>query len=166
MSRLVKAWARVNISRPGEGQTLIEFAKKNARDSAVVNLLLQHEASIELAHAVMAGDTQRAKVLLCNGGADLSTADFSVRSPALHAFAPLSLRGAAEKYGHVKVLKLLQDRQTDISKSTSASPSQEVVCDWSSRDGLPAESAGAIYQGRTGNRPMASPPSSAMCSIL
>ncbi|RUS86368.1 hypothetical protein EGW08_005886 [Elysia chlorotica] len=166
VSRLVKAWARVNISRRGTGQTLIEFAKQNARDGAVVGLLLQHEASIELAHAVMAGDAQRTTVLLCNGGADLATADFSVRVPALHAFAPLSLRGAAERYGHVNILKLLQDRETGGPKSASVSPTHKAVYDWSSWGSLSSKVPDYVCQGRTGNRSMANQTSSAMCTVL
>ena len=167
VSRLVKAWARINICWRGQGQTLIEFAKQNAKDAAVVRLLLQHEVSIELAHAVMAGDSHRARVLLCDGAADLGTADFSVRSAALNSFAPLSLTGAAEKYGHVKVLKLLQAREAGGLKSPSASPVRDPGITWPNGESCAKSSPGAVYQGRSGDKQMATnPPTSAMCTIL
>lgn len=161
VSRLVKAWARINISRPGESLTLIEFAKKNAQDEAVVKLLLLHEVSIELAHAVMAGDTQRVRVLLCNGGADLLTVDFSVRSAALHSFSPLSLTGAAEKYGHSKVLRLLHAKQANIPKSGTCSPVRD---SWSNHDGLTSKRPSDHF--RVDDRLMTGPPTSTTCTIL
>ncbi|GFR62996.1 hypothetical protein ElyMa_000144400 [Elysia marginata] len=107
----------------------------------------------------MAGDAQRARVLLCNGGADLSTLDYSVRSAALHTFAPLSLIGAAEKYGHLKVLRLLQAKEASVAKSPTASPVRET-----GNDGFAGNRSSA--PSTSDDRLMAGPPTSAMCSIL
>ncbi|GFN84671.1 ankyrin-1-like [Plakobranchus ocellatus] len=162
VSRLVKAWARINISR--HGKTLIEFAKQNARDMGSVQLLLQHEASNELAHAVMAGDCDRARVLLCDGGADLCTADFSVRTATQNTVIPLSLTGAAEKYGHHKVLKLLQAKGAPITRSppSSYSPAREAKETWHQCDGSIKEDPFIpVHQGRG-----VEAPTSALCAIL
>ncbi|KAH9500596.1 hypothetical protein Btru_077045 [Bulinus truncatus] len=109
--RLVKSWSRVNLTR--NNLTLIEYAKRNVKDESIVKLLLQHEASIELAHAVMAGDSDRVKVLLCHGDIDLDSRDASVKNNCFEPFAPLSLVGAAIKYDHVDVLKVLRQAKAN-----------------------------------------------------
>ncbi|XP_059166243.1 uncharacterized protein LOC131948644 [Physella acuta] len=111
--RLVKSWSRVNLSR--NGQTLVEYAKQNAKEESVSKMLIEHEASIELAHAVMAGDSERTQFLLCNGAADLNTRDTSVKNNCFEPFSPLTLVGAAIKYGHVSVLSVLRDADKRIA---------------------------------------------------
>ncbi|BFZ09895.1 hypothetical protein BsWGS_12934 [Bradybaena similaris] len=103
VNRLIKAWSRVNISR--NGQTLIEYAKQNAGDMSVVRSLVQNEASIELAHAVMAGDAERVRVILCDSAANMATTDSSVRSN----FVPLTLFEAAILYRHDNILSVLKE---------------------------------------------------------
>ncbi|KAI8773110.1 CAunnamed protein product [Biomphalaria glabrata] len=115
--RLVKSWSRVNISR--NKLSLIEYAKKNDCDDAIIKLLLQNEASIELAHAVMAGDPDRTKVLLCHGEVDMDTRDASVKNNCFEPFAPLSLVGAAIKYDHVDVLKVLRNAKMNRKSYSS-----------------------------------------------
>jgi hypothetical protein len=59
VNKLVKSWCRVNLSQ--NGQSLIEYAKAVAEDPKLIKHLVNNEASIELAHAVMAGDGDRIK---------------------------------------------------------------------------------------------------------
>lgn len=169
----------MNISR--KGQTLIEYAKQNAKDPTVVKLLIQNEASVELAHAVMAGDADRARVILCDSAADLATSDSSVKSSYFEDYAPMTLLGAAIKYEHVHILKLLKEaskskqpmvtkidfsaesgraRAGDISGS---SPCHQVKSQASSTSSLINN---AVYSGRTSAIREPDSVTSVMCSIL
>ncbi|XP_076466222.1 uncharacterized protein LOC143297688 [Babylonia areolata] len=107
VNKLAKSWCRVNLSR--HGQSLIEYAKATAKDPKLIKHLLDSEASIELAHAVMAGDAQRMRVLLCDQAVDLATTDLSNRESYFEPFSPLTLYGAALKYGHKHLLGMLRD---------------------------------------------------------
>ncbi|CAL1542569.1 unnamed protein product [Lymnaea stagnalis] len=118
--RLVKSWSRVNLSR--NNITLIEYAKQNVKDESIAKLLVQHEASIELAHAVMAGDCDRTKALLCDSSVDINTRDSSVKNNCFEPFAPLSLVGAAIKFDHADVLKVLRDTERKKSVQKPRSP--------------------------------------------
>lgn len=104
---LVKSWCRVNVTR--DGQTLIEFAKRRDADPKLVRHLVDNEASIEFAHATMAGDAERMKYLRCNGSVDLATKDYSHKENFFQPFSPLTLYGAALKYGHRHLLGMLRD---------------------------------------------------------
>ena len=69
---------------------------------------MDNEASIELAHAVIAGDAARMKFLLRNQAVDLNTKDLSHKENFFEPFAPLTLYGAALKYGHKHLLGMLR----------------------------------------------------------
>ncbi|PVD27891.1 hypothetical protein C0Q70_10466 [Pomacea canaliculata] len=104
---LVKSWCRINVSR--QGQSLIEFARQTPDvDPKLLKHLVDNEASIEVAHAVMAGDGQRVQFLLCNQAVDLHTSDLSHKENFFQPFHPLTLYGAALKYGHKHLLPLLR----------------------------------------------------------
>ena len=109
VNKLVKSWCRVNLSRGG--QSLIEFAKKTSDDPKLIAHLVDNEASIEMAHAVIAGDATRMKFLLCNQAVDLSTKDLSHKENFFQPFSPLTLYGAALKYGHKHLLCMLRSTQ-------------------------------------------------------
>ena len=111
VNKLVKSWCRVNVAR--HGTTLIEFAKQLSANQKLIRHLVDNEASIELAHAVMAGDETRAKFLLCNHSVDLKTMDLSHKGSLLTTFSPLTLHGAALKYGHSHVLSVLSIAQAN-----------------------------------------------------
>ena len=106
VNKLAKSWCRVNLSR--DGQSLIEFAKATSQDPKLIRHLVDSEASIELAHATIAGDAARMKYLLCNQAVDLSTKDLSHKENFFEPFSPLTLYGAALKYGHKHLLGMLR----------------------------------------------------------
>ncbi|KAK7494322.1 hypothetical protein BaRGS_00014425 [Batillaria attramentaria] len=110
---LVKSWCRVNVSR--HGQTLIEYAKRHATDPKLIKHLVDNEASIEFAHATIAGDAERMKYLKCNGAVDFATKDYSHKENFFQPFSPLTLYGAALKYGHKHLLDMLRDAR-DVGK--------------------------------------------------
>ncbi|XP_067674674.1 uncharacterized protein [Haliotis asinina] len=83
VNKLVKSWCRVNISK-GKN-SLIEFAKVSGADDSLIQLLIKNEASIEFAHATLAGDEERMKALLCNGSVDLTTQHLSHREWCLYS---------------------------------------------------------------------------------
>ena len=102
---LVKSWCRINISR--NGLSLIEYAKQIGADDGIVDLLMKHEASIEFAHAVIAGDEDRIKLLLHYGSVDLQTQDWTNQENYSAPYVPLGLKDAAIKYGHKHILYIL-----------------------------------------------------------
>nr|KAG5704876.1 hypothetical protein BaRGS_001347 [Batillaria attramentaria] len=95
---LVKSWCRVNVSR--HGQTLIEYAKRHATDPKLIKHLVDNEASIEFAHATIV---------------DFATKDYSHKENFFQPFSPLTLYGAALKYGHKHLLDMLRDAR-DVGK--------------------------------------------------
>ncbi|KAK6170628.1 hypothetical protein SNE40_018978 [Patella caerulea] len=103
---LVKSWCRVNISR--NGKSLIEYAKEKGAEDKIIKMLIDNEASIEFAHATIAGDKERMKLLLCNDSVDLTTKDLSNRESYFEPYNPLSLYGAAIKYGHKHTLDIVK----------------------------------------------------------
>ncbi|KAK7106997.1 hypothetical protein V1264_014990 [Littorina saxatilis] len=117
VNKLAKSWCRVNLSR--HGQSLIEYAKLTAEDPKLIKHLVDHEASVELAHAVMAGDASRVRFFMRNQSVDLNTKDLSHKENFFEPFSPLTLYGAALKYGHRHLLGLLKEVR-DTGKVTSA----------------------------------------------
>lgn len=118
---LVKSWCRINVSQ--NGITLIEFAKKSFACDKIVKQLTNNEASIEFAHATMAGDKFRMKYLLDHYKIDMDITDCSHRDSYFEPYSPLSLYGAALKYGHKDILELLR---TD--NNSQANTVQSTVC--------------------------------------
>lgn len=104
---LVKSWCRINISR--NNKSLIEYAKEQNACDKIVKMLLQNEASIEFAHATIAGDEERMRYLLLHHEVDLATSDLSHRESYFEPYSPLTLYGAAIKYGHKHILHLLKN---------------------------------------------------------
>lgn len=117
---LVRSWCRINISQ--KGTTLIEYAKKSFACDKIVQQLSNSEASIEFAHATMAGDKFRMKYLMDHYEIDMNVADCSHRDSYFQPYSPLSLYGAALKYGHKDILGLLR---TDNGNETSV---QSSIC--------------------------------------
>lgn len=103
---LVKGWCRVNLSR--RGKCLIEHAKEQGVDNKTLRLLMEHEASIELAHSTIAGDRERMELFINCYPVNMFTKDMLNRKNYLEPFQPLSLYEAAEKYGQTHVLDLLR----------------------------------------------------------
>ncbi|CAG5118807.1 unnamed protein product [Candidula unifasciata] len=175
VNRLIKAWSRVNISR--NGQTLIEYAKHNAGDTSVVKSLVHNEASIELAHAVMAGDAERVRVILCDSAADLATTDTSVKN----SFVPLTLFEAAILYRHDNILSVLKeisraksstfvkpDTNTDFFKSSSGDcgSSSSQYFRKKSESGSMGNLSNVIYYGSNNSVGGSDSVTSAMCAIF
>ena len=79
ISQLVRSWSRINITR--DERSLVEYAKQNGGKDDAIQMLMKHEATMELAHAVMAGDVERTRRFLCHGDADIHTCDRSVCWP-------------------------------------------------------------------------------------
>ena len=104
---LVKSWCRINISK--KGQTLIEYAKSQNASEKIVKQLIDNEATLEFAHATVAGDEEKMMHLLSHYPIDLSTTDFSHRENFFEPYSPLTLVGAAIRYGHKHVLPMLKD---------------------------------------------------------
>ncbi|ESO87169.1 hypothetical protein LOTGIDRAFT_154671 [Lottia gigantea] len=103
---LIKSWCRINISR--NGKSLIEYAKESDGDEKIIKMLIDNEASIEFAHATIAGDKEKMELLLCNDSVDLQTKDLSNRESYFEPYSPLSLYGAAIKYGHKHTLDIVK----------------------------------------------------------
>ncbi|KAK3097767.1 hypothetical protein FSP39_013014 [Pinctada imbricata] len=124
---LVKSWCRINISR--HGITLIEYAKQKNASEKVVRQLIDNEATIEFAHATIAGDCEKMRHLLLHYPVDLSTTDLSHRENFFEPYSPLTLQGAAIKYGHKDALSILKEaevnRQSQTEKDTVKS---SVIC--------------------------------------
>lgn len=102
---LIKSWSRINIQI--NGKTLIEFAKQREAQEKIIKMLLDNEVSIEFAHATIAGDDERMQHLLQHYTVDMNTKDYSHRENYFQPFCPLTLVGAAIKYGHKHILHLL-----------------------------------------------------------
>lgn len=118
---LVKSWCRINISQ--NGTTLIECAKKSFACDKIVKQLTNSEASIEFAHATMAGDKFRMKYLMDHYNIDMTITDCSHRDNYFEPYSPLSLYGAALKYGHKDILELLRT-DNDVQNT----PVQSSIC--------------------------------------
>ncbi|KAK3583906.1 hypothetical protein CHS0354_033683 [Potamilus streckersoni] len=104
---LVKSWCRINISR--NEKTLVEFAKEKSADEKITKMLLDNESTIEFAHATIAGDEDKMKSLIDHFNIDLTTKDLSHRESYFEPYFPLSLYGAAIKYGHKHILYMLKN---------------------------------------------------------
>lgn len=120
VNKLVKSWCRINVERRNE--SLLEFAKRINAKRKIVDLLEQNEASIDFAHATIAGDEERMKFLLCNRSVSLNTVDYSHRKDIFSQLTPFSLRETALAYGHHHVMPLLGDR-TFEKRSRQTKPS-------------------------------------------
>jgi len=103
---LVKSWSRINVQR--NGKTLVEFAKESGAQDKIIKQLIDNEVSIEFAHATMAGDAQRMEHLF-HYSVDMDTKDYSHRENYFEPYCPLTLYGAAIKYGHKHVLHMLKN---------------------------------------------------------
>ena len=112
---LVKSWCRININR--NNKSLIEFAKEKNADDKIVRMLMNNEVSIEFAHATIAGDYNKMENLLKHFNVDMETKDLSHKENFFEPYCPLSLYGAAIKYGHRHVLHLLKNSKEVIIKS-------------------------------------------------
>jgi hypothetical protein len=110
---LVKSWCRINISK--NNKSVIEYAKEKGACEKIIKMLLQNEASIELAHATIAGDEERMRYLLMHHEVNLATSDLSNRESYFDHYSPLTLYGAALKYSHKHILHLLKNPQKVIS---------------------------------------------------
>lgn len=122
VNTLVKSWCKINISRGNK--TLIEYAKeKNACDK-IIKMLIQNEATIELAHATIAGDEENMRYLLMHHSVDTKTKDLSHRESFFEPYSPMSLYGAGIKYGHKHILQLLKNIEdgTEIIKKDVPGP--------------------------------------------
>lgn len=111
---LVKSWCRINISR--KNKSLIEYAKEQNACEKIIKMLLQNEASIEFAHATIAGDEERMRYLLLHHEVDLETKDLSHRESYFEPYSPLSLYGAAILYGHKHILHMLKNPEEVIQE--------------------------------------------------
>ena len=111
---LVKSWCKVNISRAGK--SLIEFAKEKGAQDKIVRMLTDNEVSIDFAHATIAGDAEKMQFLLKHYTVDLDTKDYSHKENFFEPFCPLSLYGAALKYGHKNILYMLKNSEGVIVK--------------------------------------------------
>ncbi|XP_053396634.1 uncharacterized protein LOC123553253 [Mercenaria mercenaria] len=103
---LVKSWCRINIQK--NGKSLIEFAKEKGAQEKIVKMLIENEVTMEFAHATIAGDAERMHTLLQHYTIDLDSKDYSHRENFFEPYCPLTLYGAALKYGHKHVLHLLK----------------------------------------------------------
>lgn len=121
---LVKSWCRINVSRAGK--TLIEYAKEKGASEKIIKMLIDNEVSIEFAHATIAGDAQRMQFLLKHYTVDLDTKDYSHKDNFFEPFCPLSLYGAALKYGHKHVLYMLKNSEGVIVKQNEISFDDEL----------------------------------------
>ncbi|XP_005104046.2 uncharacterized protein LOC101860756 [Aplysia californica] len=137
--QLVRSWCRVNVSRGG--QSLVEYTRQIPGETAALSadLMVQHEASIELAHAVLAGDADRARGLLCHQEADIHTCDRSVRNNSFESMTPMNLEDAAARYHHSEVLLLLKKEVTERRRKNS----QQATPTSASRSGAQSEMGGA-----------------------
>jgi hypothetical protein len=129
---LVKSWCRINIQK--NGKTLIEFAKEKCAQDKIVKMLIDNEVTIEFAHATISGDAQRMQSLSQHYKVDLDAKDYSHRENFFEPYCPLTLYGAALKYGHRHVLFLLK-YSGDVSvkhlrydKEAPAESTQSAVC--------------------------------------
>lgn len=104
---LVKSWCRINLQK--NGKTLIEFAKESGAQEKIVKMLIQNENSIEFAHATIAGDEERMKTLLQHYSVDMEIKDYSHKENFFEVYSPLTLYGAAIKYGHKHILHTLKN---------------------------------------------------------
>ncbi|KAH3724134.1 uncharacterized protein LOC127854038 [Dreissena polymorpha] len=109
---LVKSWSRINIQRGGK--TLIEFAKEKGAQEKIIKQLMDNEVSIEFAHATIAGDYDR-MMHLSHYTVDMETKDYSHKENYFQPYCPLTLYGAAVKYGHKHVLPLLKTGSVDVT---------------------------------------------------
>jgi len=131
---LVKSWCRINIQR--DDKTLIEFAKESGAQDKIVKMLIQNENSIEFAHATIAGDEDRMVTLLQHYSVDLETKDYSHKENFFDVYSPLTLYGAAIKYGHKHILPLLKNsgkysvrlNNNDSASGNSEGPYASTVC--------------------------------------
>lgn len=128
---LVKSWCRINISK--NNKSLIEYAKEKNACEKIVKMLFQNEASIEFAHATIAGDEERMRYLLLHHDVDLSTSDLSHRESYFDPYAPLTLYGAAIKYGHKHILHMLKnpkdvvgDRRQTVTTENDISDKRQI----------------------------------------
>ena len=118
---LVKSWARINIHK--NNKSLIEYAKEKGAQPKIVKMLIDNEVTIEFAHATIAGDADRMHSLLQHFNIDLDSKDYSHRENFFEPYCPLTLYGAALKYGHKHVLHLLKYSGDYSVKKLSAVPS-------------------------------------------
>ena len=111
---LVKSWCRINISK--SGKSLIEFAKEKGAQEKIIKMLIDNEVSVEFAHATIAGDAEKMQFLLKHYNIDMDTKDYSHKENFFEPFCPLSLYGAAIKYGHGHILYMLKNSDGVIVK--------------------------------------------------
>ncbi|KAL4232737.1 hypothetical protein ACF0H5_007425 [Mactra antiquata] len=114
---LVKSWCRINIQK--KGKSLIEFAKEKGAQDKIVKMLNENEVSLEFAHATIAGDLDRMENMLQHFSVDMETKDYSHRENFFEPYCPLTLYGAALKYGHRHVLHLLKTSGDNLIKRNS-----------------------------------------------
>lgn len=133
---LVKSWCRINIQK--QGKTLIEFAKESGAQDKIVKMLIDNENSIEFAHATIAGDEQRMTTLLMHYSVDMETKDYSHKENFFEVYSPLTLYGAAIKYGHKHILPILKNtgkyvfrnrnNSSETAEDSSGSSYSSTVC--------------------------------------
>lgn len=121
---LVKSWCRINISK--NNKSLIEYAKEKGACEKIIKMLWQNEASIEFAHATIAGDEERMRYLLMHHDVDLKTSDLSHRESYFDQYSPLTLYGAARKYGHKHILHLLKNPES-VASTDETIPNSEHI---------------------------------------
>ena len=122
---LVKSWCKVNISRAGK--SLIEYAKEKSAQEKIVKMLIDNEVNIEFAHATIAGDADKMQFLLKHYSVDMDTKDYSHKENFFEPYCPLSLYGAALKYGHKHILYMLKNSEGVIVKQNEIPLDDAVV---------------------------------------
>ena len=129
---LVKAWCRVNITR--NGLSVIEYARKCGACEKIIKMLSDNETTIDLTHAIIAGDEDQVRHILRHYRVDLETKDMLHRENFFAPFTPLTLKGAAELYGHNHLIPLLTDLENkkdvhdSLNETENASNLNSVVC--------------------------------------
>ena len=113
---LVKSWCRINLNK--HGKSLIEFAKEKGAQEKIVKMLIENEVSIEFAHATIAGDADKMQFLLKHYTVDMDTKDYSHKENFFEPYCPLTLYGAAIKYGHQHILYMLKNGNGVIIKQS------------------------------------------------
>lgn len=103
---LVKSWCRININR--NGKSVIEYAKECGCQEKIIKMLIDNEVNIEFAHAVIAGDLEKMQSLLLHYKVDIETKDFSHKENFFEPYCPLTLYGAALRYGHRHIVHLIK----------------------------------------------------------
>ena len=113
---LVKSWCKINVNK--NGKSLIEFAKEKGAQEKIVKMLIDNEVSTEFAHATIAGDAEKMQFLLKHYTVDMDTKDYCHKENFFEPFCPLTLYGAALKYGHQHILYMLKNSNGVIIKQT------------------------------------------------